>query len=118
VGSNDHLAQSAVAGQDATQQHGLAGAKEADKDGDGQARGATTDSDLNVSRFTYPARGRQTRCGNSLDPALLLESLFEHAGDFLGGLIGSSLYRALAALLAVNFHPATDDETQRVVSGK
>jgi hypothetical protein len=53
-----------------------------------------------------------------LNPDLLFEAVPALIGYFLSGLILTTLYRALAALLAVNFHSAADDQARWVAVGK
>src|SRR5713101_4227276 len=68
-------------------------------------------SSINASRFFGESRSF------SIDPSLFLKSLLEHAGDFLGGILGAALNLAFATRLPVHFHPAADDEPRRVRGG-
>ena len=57
------------------------------------------------------------KSGQLIDPALFLESLFKHIGNFLGSLIVPALNRVFTSLLPVDTHPSDDDESHRVVCG-
>src|SRR5271157_3732376 len=51
--------------------------------------------------------------GQSIDPVLILESLLQEGGDFLGGCLGPALDRGVAAGLPIDFHADDDDKSHR-----